>query len=106
MEAGQALPTPNSVVSMTMASESDSVVVVPSDAIITRGQLAGVFIAQDSALRLRWIRLGRERKASVEVLAGLSEGDLVVREPDESLVDGQLAGGIESIPWRPEAGAQ
>ena len=51
---------------------------VPASAIMRRGQLEGVYLfAPDSTLRLRWIRTGRERDSTIEVLSGLISGDLV-----------------------------
>lgn len=51
---------------------------IPQSAITRRGQLEGVFLfAPDSMLRLRWIRTGRARDSTVEVLSGLVPGDLV-----------------------------
>ena len=102
------LPLPNSVVALQVASERDSVLVIPADAVFSRGQLTGVFVVRDSVLRLRWIRPGRETSSSVEVLSGLSPGDAVVRRPDETLIDGQVAQSVDVLPWppRPEEGAR
>jgi RND family efflux transporter MFP subunit len=51
---------------------------VPASAIARRGQLEGVYLfAPDTTLRLRWIRTGRSRDSTVEVLSGLVAGDLV-----------------------------
>ena len=58
--------------------EEHSVLLVPAGALVQRGQLDGVFLfAPDSTLRLRWVRLGRSRGDSVEVVSGLQPGDLV-----------------------------
>lgn len=54
-------------------------VLVPRSAIVTRGQLTGVFlVGDDGSARLRWIRLGDERDGKVEVLSGLAGGETVV----------------------------
>lgn len=59
--------------------------------VLRRGQLTGVFLLMpDSTARLRWVRLGRTDGGMVEVLAGLTDGDLVAARP-ESLVDGARA---------------
>jgi multidrug efflux pump subunit AcrA (membrane-fusion protein) len=51
---------------------------LPAAALVRRGQLEGVFLfAPDSSLRLRWVRTGRLRGDSVEVVSGLEVGDLV-----------------------------
>jgi len=102
------LPVPNSIVALQVASASDSVLVIPADAMFVRGQLSGVFVVRDSVLRLRWIRPGRAESSLVEVLSGLVAGDNVVRRPESALVDGQVAEAVEVVPWplRPEDGAR
>ena len=73
---------------------------VPVSAIMRRGQLEGVYLfAPDSTLRLRWIRTGRERESTIEVLSGLVSGDLVAldasRARDGVRARPQLAAGGE-----------
>lgn len=64
---------------------------VPVESLVRRGQLTGVFVlALDSTARLRWIRIGRAEGGSVEVLAGLADGDLVGLRP-AALTDGARA---------------
>ncbi len=71
-----------------------SALVVPSSALVERGQLQGVFLfAPDSTLRLRWIRAGSARGDSVEVVSGLEEGDLVALH---------AAGARDGLPARPQ----
>lgn len=60
------------------ATGAHSALLVPETALTRRGQLVGVYLfAPDSTLRLRWIRTGRIRDSSAEVLSGLRPGDLV-----------------------------
>jgi RND family efflux transporter MFP subunit len=62
---------------------------LPSDAVVRRGQLTGVYALEGEELRLRWVRLGQERDGAVELLAGPA-GDLtVVRRPAADLFDGR-----------------
>ena len=62
-----------------------SALLAPASAIMRRGQLEGVFLfAPDSTLRLRWIRVGRDEGAMVEVLSGLVAGDLVALDADKA----------------------
>jgi RND family efflux transporter MFP subunit len=65
---------------------------VPAEAIVTQGQVTSVFVVEDGVARLRLVRL-RDR----EVLAGLSEGDVVIVAPPPGLADGRavLPGGEE-----------
>lgn len=58
-------------------------VLIPTDAIITNGQLSGVYtVSQSNTALLRWLRLGRTYGDQVEVLSGLSadEGYIVSAE--------------------------
>lgn len=52
--------------------------VVPVSALVHEGDLTGVYLAADGGAHLRWVRPGRAFADSVEVLAGLSDGDQVV----------------------------
>jgi RND family efflux transporter MFP subunit len=62
--------------------------VVPRAAIASRGQLDMVFVVANGHARLRIIRLGEEQKGNVEILSGLSDGEVVVVSPPETLYDG------------------
>jgi len=74
---------------------------IPGDAVVRRGQLAGVFTVRNSALDLRWIRRGMERGPDVEVLAGLESGDRGVRRPGPTLADGTPVGSVCEEAWAP-----
>jgi len=85
-----------------------SALLVPTSALVARGQLEGVFVAEPAAgggssgsgtvARLRWVRTGERRPSSpsdrsdgsgqVEILSGLSEGETYVVDPPTGLVDG------------------
>ncbi len=68
---------------------------VPSDALVRRGQMVGVFLVDGTTARLRWVRIGLEEGDAVEVLSGLKAGDRVVVGAGDRLTDGQriVAGG-------------
>lgn len=100
-ESDEPFPVPNSIVTLQIASVTDTVVVIPTDATFSRGQLTGVFVVRDSTLRLRWIRPGRERWSTLEVLSGVAGGEAVVRRPAAGLMDGQVAESVEVLPWTP-----
>jgi multidrug efflux system membrane fusion protein len=62
---------------------------VPQKAILQRGQLVGVFIADSSnTLRLRLIKTGKQYGDHMEVLSGLNEGDRIVVEGMEKVKEG------------------
>ncbi len=67
---------------------------VPAAAVISRGQMDYVFVAEEGVARLRIVSVGATREGRTEILAGLDGGESVVVSPPPSLRDGQpLAGG-------------
>jgi RND family efflux transporter MFP subunit len=60
---------------------------VPESALVRRGGLAGVFVVSEGRARLRWIAVGEPEDGTVEVRAGLRDGERVVTDPT-GLVDG------------------
>ncbi len=61
---------------------------VPTTALVTRGELTGVFVAREGKAELRWLSLGEARDGGVPVRAGLKAGESVIDNPGQ-LVDGQ-----------------
>lgn len=98
-DAAADLPVAGSYVRLEIAGQGEASAWVPSDAIVRRGQLTGVYVVADEALRLRWIRTGRRTSDAVEVLAGLGQGTLVVRDPGPGLVDGAAVRGTRVMEW-------
>ena len=66
---------------------------VPSDTLVNRGQLNGIYIVDDGGL-IHWrvLTLGKTNGSRVEVLSGLSDGDMVVLNPGSQELDGKKAG--------------
>lgn len=67
----------------------NAMVVVPKSAIISQGQLHGIYTvnAENTAL-LRWLRLGKTYGDNIEVLSGLSEGEKYVVKAEGKLFNG------------------
>lgn len=61
---------------------------VPASAVLTRGQLTAVYVVEDQRARLRLVTLGNRAGDRVEVLSGLSEGDLVIAPVPTGLTEG------------------
>lgn len=62
---------------------------VPRTALVSHGQLTGLYLVNPKGVaHFRLVRLGRVFQDSVEVLAGLNEGDRYVLEPPPTMVDG------------------
>jgi len=72
---------------------------VPEDAVVRRGQLAGVFSVESDTLRLRWVRLGQTWGDAVELLAGPTGELEVVRNPSPDLWDGRAVGVLNIEQW-------
>jgi multidrug efflux pump subunit AcrA (membrane-fusion protein) len=71
---GQLQLTPNS-------PSSRQVVTIPTEAVIERMGLKGVFVASDGEAEFQQITTGQRQAGQVEVFSGLSPGDQVIVEP-------------------------
>ena len=68
---------------------SREAVLLPAEALHSRGQLTGVWLVDDQDVaHLRWIRVGRTMGDEVEVLSGLQGGERVILRADLPLVEG------------------
>ncbi|WP_452226181.1 efflux RND transporter periplasmic adaptor subunit [Lacinutrix cladophorae] len=66
-----------------------SMVLVPTDAIVTNGQLSGVYtVSQSNTAMLRWLRLGRTFGNQVEVLSGLNAEETYIVSAEGKLFNG------------------
>lgn len=74
---------------LTVRTGEESSVRVPAQAIVRRGQLETLFVAERGKAALRLVRTGRSAGGETEVLAGLERGEAVVVEPATLLADGQ-----------------
>ena len=61
---------------------------IPSAAVVREGQLQGVYVASEGRARLRWVRLGKLFGERIEVISGLSPGDMVVTSALDRVTDG------------------
>ena len=72
-----------------VVSRDDRALVVPRDAIVTFAGVQKVLTVKDGRAREQRIRTGRREGEQVEVVDGLSDGDVVIRQPG-NLVDGAI----------------
>lgn len=63
--------------------------IIPSAALVTRGQLQMVFVNEKNIAKLRLVRTGREHADGIEILAGLDGTETLVVEGADKLMDGQ-----------------
>jgi RND family efflux transporter MFP subunit len=78
---------------------------IPSDAVVQRGQLRGVYAVEGDTLRLRWVRLGQRVDGAVELLAAPGDAMTVVRRPAPDLHDGRPVGQVRTEPFQAPPGA-
>jgi RND family efflux transporter MFP subunit len=78
---GSATLYPGMIVKVGFVVGETKRLLVPAEAVIRRSELSAVYVAIEDNVMLRQVRLGRRFGDSVEVLAGLSEGELVATEP-------------------------
>jgi membrane fusion protein, multidrug efflux system len=67
---------------------SRSLLAIPAGAVIERGQLQSVLVADNGIVRTRLITAGQKVKDRVEVLSGLSAGEKVIFPVPQGLADG------------------
>jgi len=104
LPAGTAL-LPGTVVGIHLAGAGGTTRWIPADAVVRRGQLAGVYTVEEGRLALRWVRLGLSRPGAVELLAG-PRGP-VVRDPAPDFYDGRPVGAVRERDWPgPESAPQ
>jgi HlyD family secretion protein len=62
--------------------------IIPENAVFTMENIDYVFVASDGFAELREIQTGIQSGNDMEVLSGLSEGELVIQSPDGDLEEG------------------
>jgi len=79
---------------VSVRHKSDPKLVIPTDALVEKGQLKGVYtINGQNRVMLRWLRTASPVNAmngKVEVLSGLKEGEQYINRYEGSLLEGQL----------------
>ena len=98
---GQPEIPPGTFVRLELGEPAATTRWIPADAVVTRGQLKGVFVVEADHLRLRWVRLGQHLDGTVELLAGPRPDALLVRQPSLDLTDGRPVGDVREIDWAP-----
>ena len=69
--------------------EKTNVVLIPVEALVTKGQLSGVYtVSESNTALLRWLRLGRTFGDQIEVLSGLSANESYIISADGKLYNG------------------
>lgn len=68
---------------------TSELVLVPTEAIVTNGQLSGIYtVSESNTALLRWLRLGRTFGDQVEVLSGLNSEEAYIVSAEGKLFNG------------------
>jgi RND family efflux transporter MFP subunit len=71
--------------------KSRSILVVPSTAIVVKGQLVGVYVVDEKTrASYRMIRTGKSFGGNTEVLSGLNDGERIAAEGVNNVSEGQI----------------
>ncbi|WP_033957962.1 efflux RND transporter periplasmic adaptor subunit [Psychroserpens jangbogonensis] len=72
-----------------MRKGKSEITLIPTEAIVTNGQLSGVYtVSQSNTAILRWLRLGRSYGNQVQVLSGLNANESYIVSADGKLYNG------------------
>ena len=70
--------SPGQQVQVRIAGAAQAKGLVPKSAILRRGEITAVYVAQENGFAMKLVRLGADHgSAGVEIWAGLKEGDLI-----------------------------
>ena len=68
---------------------ASSAILIPTSAIVKKGELKGIYVvSQSNTALLRWLRLGKVSGENVEVLSGLSADETYITSSESKLVNG------------------
>lgn len=78
---GSATLYPGMIVKVGFVVGETKRLLIPVAAVVRRSELSAVYVTSDDKVSLRQVRLGRRYGDSIEVLAGLAEGEVIATEP-------------------------
>ena len=81
LPVGNAGLYPGMTVKVAFATGEAKRLLVPTTALVQRGELVAVYVIGEHSITLRQVRIGTREGDQVEVLAGLDDGERVARDP-------------------------
>ncbi|GMR20085.1 MAG: hypothetical protein BMS9Abin36_0680 [Gammaproteobacteria bacterium] len=73
---------------VTLDSSGQDKLLIPNEVLVIRGGIPGVFVLQDKQARFRMVRTGQQHDGSVQILAGLSGNETLLRGELSAVHDG------------------
>ncbi|ABZ77236.1 efflux transporter, RND family, MFP subunit [Shewanella halifaxensis HAW-EB4] len=77
---------PGSMIKAQFISGSRDAYFIPQSALLTMNELSAVYIQQNDIWVLNQVRLGQNNNGMVEILAGLSDGDIIAKDAYHALL--------------------
>ncbi len=78
--------TPGDWVKVQFVTGERDAITIPAQALITMNELSGVYIKLGDSFVLSQVRLGKSNKQEVEILSGLSQGDVIALDAYQVLM--------------------
>ncbi|WP_022851506.1 efflux RND transporter periplasmic adaptor subunit [Limisalsivibrio acetivorans] len=79
---------PGMYAKVSIATGEDSIVTVPENALVQRGQLSVVFVEENMKADMRIVKTGRNFEGVIEILSGVKAGESIVVQNAEALKTG------------------
>jgi hypothetical protein len=93
-------------IEFSLKDEGMAPVTVPANAFTFRPQGPQVVVVRDGRIHWQTIQVGRDYGTELEALTGLADGDTVVMNPTDDLVEGMEVKTQAAAVENPAAGAQ
>ena len=90
---------PGMFMEVTLLGEPRPAIVIPEQAIVPIGERHYVFRLEDGRTYRREVELGTRRPGSVEILTGLTQGDVVVVEGTQKVADARIVNPVHSTDY-------
>jgi membrane fusion protein (multidrug efflux system) len=95
---------PGMFLNVALANDEREALVIPEEALTPEAERQYVFVVADGKARRREVRIGGRRPGSVEVIAGLNAGELVIIEGTQKVRDGAAVRAAERVAETPPTG--
>ena len=70
---------------------------IPATSLVQRSEVKGVYVIQDSRIRLRQVRIGNHFGDQIEVLAGLTPGEHIALDPVQALITNKSTAANDNV---------
>ncbi|MEE9494007.1 MAG: efflux RND transporter periplasmic adaptor subunit [Gammaproteobacteria bacterium] len=72
---------PGTLIKIGIPLQKKTRITIPADALVQRSELTAVYLLANEQIRLRQVRTGHRSPQDIEILAGLTEGDVIILDP-------------------------